>query len=84
MIAKEKLHFTDPRRNLGLRKESSPPQGQIKLWAKSFGRGESTQISITLEIREEISMPAATLTALKPDKQEGSGSPDLAAIKARQ
>ena len=29
-------------------------------------------------------MPAATLTALKPDKQAASGSPDLAAIKARQ
>jgi ubiquinone/menaquinone biosynthesis C-methylase UbiE len=29
-------------------------------------------------------MPAATLTSLKPDKQEASGSPDLAAIKARQ
>ena len=29
-------------------------------------------------------MPAATLTALKPDKQEASGSPDLVAIKTRQ
>ena len=29
-------------------------------------------------------MPAATLTALKPDKQETNGSPDLVAIKTRQ
>lgn len=29
-------------------------------------------------------MPAATLTALKPDKPEAGGSPDLVAIKARQ
>jgi len=29
-------------------------------------------------------MPAATLNALKPEKQEASGSPDLVAIKARQ
>ena len=29
-------------------------------------------------------MPAATLTAVKPEKQEVSGSPDLVAIKARQ
>src|SRR6188768_4433106 len=36
-----------------------------------------------LEIGQEALMPAATLTAAKPARQE-TASPDLAAIKARQ
>ena len=68
MIAKEKLHVAAPFAisNLGLSEIIKAVSKENQALTKSFARSGRTHNPIMLEIGQELSMPAATLTAEKP------------------